>query len=130
MERQNIREMSDRELRIYKRRLKKQRELRRRRVLCFFVGAFALITVFSYHSFKANAVSKDAELHFKYYTCVTVLYGETVWEIADDYIDYDQYKDKDAYLAEVKSINHLDDEFHLVAGQNLILPYYSQEYIN
>ena len=51
--------------------------------------------------------------------------GESVKELTEAF-----HEAVDDYLAEVKSINHLDDEFHLVAGQNLILPYYSQEYIN
>ena len=129
MDKKKISEMTDRELRCFKRRLKKQRILRRRFAVCLFLAAFVFISLFTYQSFKASAKSKDAETNYKYYTCITVAYGDTAWEIADSYIDYNEYKNKDAYLSELRSINHLDADFHLEAGQKLIVPYYSNEYV-
>lgn len=83
-----------------------------------------LICTLSYRSIRTSASSG-----FKYYTSVTVESGMTLWGLADEYIDYNYYKDRDSYIAEVKSINHLDDNGSLIAGQMLVLPYYSNEYI-
>ena len=96
------------------------------------VLAALLATVFmicicavSYRSIMTNASSG-----FKYYTSVTVESGETLWEIADEYIDYNYYKNKNSYITEVKSINHLDDNCSLMEGQVIVLPYYSSHYKN
>lgn len=124
----NINDMSDRELRSYRRVLRLRRERRRK---CMTLG-LTLIAVFcmvmictvSYGSIKSQANSG-----FKYYTGVTVESGETLWSLADKYIDYDYYKDMNSYIAEVQSINHLDDDEAIQAGQMLVVPYYSAEYV-
>ena len=52
-----------------------------------------------------------------------------MWDLSDDYIDYDEYKDKKEYIAEVQSINHLTEEDSIRAGQTLIVPYYSYDFV-
>ena len=125
----NIYEMTDRELRVYKRRLHRQRAIRRRFMMVLATICLIMVCTVSYHSIKSSASTGDEEVHFKYYTNVTVAYGDTVWTLADNYIDYSLYEDKETYLAEVKSINHLDDEMNIRAGQCLILPYYSSKFV-
>lgn len=108
------------------------RRLRReRRQKCLTVGlvlaviaCMILICAVSYRSIRAQA-----NTGFKYYAGITVESGETLWGIADRYIDYEHYADKDAYIAEVENINHLDAGETLLAGQFLIMPYYAVEYI-
>lgn len=124
----NLQEMSDRELRHYGRVLRLRRERRRKIVTAFFT-VFAticmiMVCVISYSTIRSNASSG-----FKYYTQVTVEAGENLWDIAEEYIDYDYYKDKNSYISEVRSINHLDTDGNIVAGQSLILPYYSAEFV-
>lgn len=125
----NLYEMTDRELRLYKRRLRRQRELRRKCMLLLMTFGLIMICAVSYHSIKSNASTGDEEMNFKYYTNITVAYGDTLWKIADDYIDYDQYKDKATYIAEVRNINHLDEDEVIKAGQYLVVPYYSHEFV-
>ncbi len=127
--RKSVYYMTDSELRAYKRRLGRQRAFRNR--LFILLMTICLIAVFagSYYSIKSSAHSSKDDLLFKYYTNVTVQQGETLWNIADEYIDYTQYKDKSSYIAEVKSINHLNDDAEIKAGQSLVLPYYSSEFI-
>ncbi len=125
----NIYEMTDRELRTYKRRLHRQRAIRRRCMMVLMTICLIMVCAVSYHSIKTNAHSGEEEMYFKYYTNVTVSYGDTVWSISDEYIDYTQYQDKEAYIAEVRNINHLDEALSIKAGQNLILPYYSNEFV-
>ena len=122
----SIYEMSDRELKVYRRKLK----LRRARRHKLFVSAITLaaticiilVCALSHSSFKANAGNG-----FKYYTSITVETEETLWDIADEYADYEHYEDKDSYIAEVRSINHLEDNC-IFAGQLLIIPYYAEEF--
>lgn len=127
-EQKNIREMSDRELRSYKRalRLRKERRCKALRISIIAIATLCIIVIFSasYGAIKSNANSK-----FKYYTSITVEAGENLWDIADEYIDYDIYENKNKYIAEVQSINHLDESGTIVAGQMLIVPYYSAEFV-
>lgn len=127
-EQNSIYEMNDRELRSYKRILRLRRE-RRQKTIRFCVTVIAtfcmiLVLAASYGTIKSNANSG-----FKYYTKVTVKAGESLWDIADEYIDYDVYESKNSYIAEVKRMNHLEDSDDIMAGQTLIVPYYSTEYV-
>lgn len=120
--------MSDRELRSYKRMLRLRRE-RRRRCMTALGIVLATLCVVCFCSMSYGALKSKASSGFKYYTSVTVAAGETLWELADSYVDYDYYKNKNSYIAEVQQINHLDEQGSITAGQVLILPYYSAEYI-
>ncbi len=125
----DIYEMTDRELRVYRKKLVRQIGLRRRCMLIFMTVCLIMICAVSYHSIKTNANVEVSGINFKYYTNITVEYGDTLWDIADEYIDYSEYSDKEAYIAEVKSINHLDANGGIKAGQYLIVPYYSSEFV-
>jgi nucleoid-associated protein YgaU len=123
-----VTEMNDREYRIYKRNLRRQQEIRRRTAVLAATFFLVLLTAVSYSSIKSNAGNGN-DMKFKYYTAITVQSGDTLWSIADDYIDYSEYKNKEAYIAEVKSINRLDDTADIRSGQKLTVPYYSSEFV-
>ncbi len=125
----NIQNMTDRELRAYRRQLRRQRVLRRRCMTYVLTICLLIICTVSYHSIQSNASTGNEELKFKYYTSVTVRSGDTLWDIADEYIDYNEYKNKNAYIAEVQSINHLEKQDMIKSGQVLIVPYYSAEFV-
>ena len=125
----SIREMTDRELRIYKRRVKRKQAFRRKCMMVLMTFCLIVVCAVSYHSINSSANTGD-EISFKYYTNITVSHGETLWEIADNYMDYDHYESKTDYIAEVRSINHLDENANIKVGQYLVLPYYSNEFIN
>lgn len=125
----NIYEMTDRELRIYKKRLRHQIVLRRRIMMFFMTCCFIIVGTISYTSITSSANTGNTEMSFKYYTNITVEHGETLWEIADRYIDYDQYQNKEEYIDEVRNINHLDAEASIKAGQYLVVPYYSCKFV-
>lgn len=122
-----LRESDERNLRRYRRILRLRRE-RRRKCLLTATAALAafcmiLICVASYGSINTSA--SDG---FKYYTDVTVKAGESLWDISSVYMD-DHYDSRESYIEEVCSINHLDEDGSVQAGQLLIVPYYSSEYI-
>jgi len=123
-----VTEMNDREYHIYKRNLRRRRELRKRSAMFIMTCCLIIICAVSYHSIKSSATSGD-DMNFKYYTSITVQDGETLWSIADDYIDYSQYKNKNSYISEVMSINRIADESDIISGQKLTVPYYSDKFI-
>lgn len=102
-------------------------EKKQRIVLGSIFAVFILVIICSilFGSIKAQAAS--SEVSYKYYTSVQVQNGDTLWNIAKDYIT-DDYDDMNAYLAEICSINHISDD-NIHAGQYLTIPYYSEEYL-
>lgn len=120
--------MTDREYCRYQHRMVRQQELHRKCVMIFMTFCLIVICTVSYHSLQTSANTGEDKISFKYYTNVSVKYGETVWDIADEYIDYNKYEDKNEYIAEVQNINHLDEECTVKAGQYLVVPYYSEEF--
>ncbi|MCM1189033.1 MAG: LysM peptidoglycan-binding domain-containing protein [bacterium] len=127
-EQKRLYEMNDRELRSYKRALKARRQ-RRRKIAAVSLITFATLCFIVIFAVSHNAISSKAGSGFKYYTRITVAAGDTLWDIADDYMDENAYRNRDSYIAEVRSINHLDEDEPIIAGQTLIVPYYLQEYI-
>jgi len=124
----NTRQITDREWRR-DRRVQRLRRERRQKYLTIGAALAVIFCIILICAVSYSSIRAQANTGFKYYTSVTVEYGETLWSIADRYIDYNHYKDKNAYIAEVENMNHLDDGETLLAGQLLIVPYYSSEYI-
>lgn len=122
-----LREMDDRELRICRRSLRHRRERRRRlkAAALLLMAALCLAVLFAA---SYSVISTKAGNGFKYYTQITVEPGDTLWDIAGVYMDGNAYRDRSSYIAEVRSINHLDEEETIQAGRRLIVPYYSAEY--
>ena len=123
-----LREMNDRELRSYRRALRLRRE-RRRKAAVLAISGFAAFCIIMVFSLSYGALRSNASSGFKYYTSITVEAGENLWDIADEYIDYYVYRDKNSYISEVRSINHLDENGTIAAGQILVVPYYSTEFV-
>lgn len=128
-EQKSVYRMTDRELRAYKRMQRRRKQLQRRIFAMIATVCMIAFCAVSYHGIRSLASNGTDELKFKYYTQVTVSYGETLWELADSYMDDEEYKDKNAYIAEVRSINHLSEEDSIRSGQTLIVPYYSYEFV-
>lgn len=128
-EQKRIYEMTDRELRAYKRRMRRQREQRKRIASISAAVCLILLCVFSFDSLTTSAKNNTEEISLKYYTGIIVKSGDNLWDIADAYIDYEQYKDKNTYIDEVCSINHLEDASDIRAGQRIVVPYYSSEFV-
>lgn len=108
-------------------RARKIREHRMHVALSFMVAVISFVAVFFICSASGKAESKEQK--YKYYTSISVAYGDTLWSIAGDYMDAEFY-DRLTYVQEVKSINHIHDENEIVAGKMLIIPYYSSKYVS
>lgn len=124
----SVDEINEREQKRYARVQRLRRERRRKCLMgmAAMIAAFCLILICS---FSYNTIRSNANDGYKYYTSVTVGVGESLWEISGNYMDDTHYDSKKDYITEVCSINHLQDADDITAGQILIVPYYSSEYI-
>lgn len=78
-----------------------------------------------------GASSRAKEQTYKYYTTVTVGYGEDITDIVYQYCDSSEYSTPDAYIREICEINGLS--YHkgtvpeLSAGTQIVIPYFDTE---
>lgn len=63
--------------------------------------------------------------NYKYYTSVEIKNGDTLWDIASEYVT-EEYDSLQEYVTEVKSLNRMQGD-SIRSGQFLIVPYYSSE---
>lgn len=61
----------------------------------------------------------------KYYTSIEIEAEDTLWSIADTYMN-EEYVDRSDYIAEIKKLNQIDEN-QIHSGQHLLIPYYSKE---
>lgn len=106
-----------------------ERFMKNRHVLPVLISVFIAACMILIFSFSYGSIRTNADSGFKYYTSVTVENGETLWEIAEEFFDHNYYENKNSYITEVRHINHLDEDCSIDAGQIIILPYYSSQYI-
>ncbi len=124
-------DMTDRELRIYKKAIQKRRELRLRfckLLLAVVIGFAGLMIAQSASDDKAYAADNSMVHSYKYYTQIIVEKGDTLWNIAEEYIDFAHYDSVKDYVKEVCTINHCEAD-NIISGQSLIIPYYSNEFV-
>ena len=101
----------------------------RRRCAAVLVFTFCLTVTLAvvFGSFLSRAKAKEPKTaYYKYYTSVEIQPGDTLWTLADCYLE--NYESKELYINEVIELNSLAGNGRIISGQNLILPYYSQEY--
>ncbi len=118
----------DREQRNYYRKLRRQREIRRKFILAAIAVVPVLIFTLSYHALISHANTGMEDVSYKYFTSIQIKAGDTLWSLADRYADELHYASQDQYIAEVMEINHMKDE-NIYAGNYLIVPYYSAEFV-
>lgn len=63
---------------------------------------------------------------YRYYENIEIQSGDTLWEIAEDYMDTAYYTSLTEYMNEIMTVNGMVSD-RLVSGQKLIIPYYSEE---
>ena len=89
-------------------------------ILMFIVvisGAVVIGTVIS----NANEAQDNS---FKYFKSIEVDAGDTLWSIADEYMD-SHYDSKNEYIKEVMKINSLTSD-QIAVGQFIVVPYYGE----
>ena len=69
---------------------------------------------------------KNIASYNKYYVSIRVESGDTLWSIADEYIDGFNLSKND-YITEICQINQIsENDIH--AGDYIVVPYYSQDF--
>ena len=99
---------------------------RQKSILALVVLALVVFGILLGTGMNALASSdKDIASYNKYYVSIRVESGDTLWTIADEYIDGFNIE-KDDYIKEVCEINIISkDDIH--AGDYIVVPYYSQD---
>lgn len=128
VEKHELHTMDERELRRYKRILKLRRQRRKKMYTAIVTLLLTFALVFSF-AVSQGAIKSNANSGFKYFTQYYVEPGDTLWDIAEEFIDYEYYKTTKLYLEEVCAMNHIDMDQAIYSGQMLFLPYYDEEYI-
>lgn len=108
-------------------RVLRQQKARRKMVFTFFL---TLVVIFGIGTFFGTLLTRAKEPKggpsYKYYTNVEIQSGDTLWSLADTYMDTEHYESRTDYMNEVMNINHMVTDC-LVAGEKLIVPYYSPD---
>lgn len=120
--------MNDRDLRNYRRKRRRQREIRRIFILTGMAIVLVLGFALSYCALLSHANTEIDNISYKYFTSVQIEPGDTLWSLADRYADREHYASQEQYIAEVMNTNHLTGE-DICVGSYLILPYYSAEFV-
>lgn len=98
-----------------------------RRIFMLGLMVLTVIVIGSVLLGTIRTQAAPAEPSYKYYTSIQIQKGDTLWNIADEYIT-DDYASMDEYMEEICAINHiLPGDIH--SGQYLTIPYYSAEYL-
>ncbi|MCM1183771.1 MAG: LysM peptidoglycan-binding domain-containing protein [Roseburia sp.] len=109
---------------------RRQRQLEVRRNILFLTLTMVLIILVSVFviSFSSEASDRDRSVSHKYYTSIRIEQGDTLWSIANEYMDSEHYRNASEYVNEIKAMNSLTSD-RIIAGNYLIVPYYSTEYV-
>ena len=96
----------------------------RRTVITAVVLAVMFIAFLS-ASVIVRAQNSNRSLNEKiYYTNITVEKGDTLWNIAEEYMDYGHYDNIYEYMEHLTKLNHMTSD-DLYAGEHLIVTYYA-----
>lgn len=100
-----------------------------RKKTVIFIIVLVVIAIFVGVSHKkTNAAVELPDGLYKLYGSMTPKYGETVWSLydraCDIHPDTADYYTRQAWMKEVRSINSLDWEYSIHAGDRLVYPYY------
>ena len=107
---------------------KRRRErLIRRRAITFgiMVSVIIFMAILLTFSFSSDASNMNSE-EYRYYTSVSVGVGESVWTLAEKYMDDLHYRNTKEFVSDIARINRISPDTKLKAGSNLIIPYYSE----
>ncbi len=97
----------------------------RKNFMLFLMTICLIITCsFSLNSFRSNAKTDSSKTTYKYYKSITVANHDTLWSIAEEYMDEEHYDSINDYIREVISVNSLKND-EISYGEHLIIPYYA-----
>ena len=116
------------ERRIKNNRIRRQKEMRKNFLLVVMTVCLVITFSISMNGFLSNAKDDSIETSYKYYKSITIENGDTLWSIAEEYMDAEHYDSVNDYIKEAKQMNTLAND-NITYGQCLIVPYYSNEFV-
>lgn len=114
------------EKRIYQNRLRRQKEMRKNFLLFMMTVCLIVTCSISVSTFRSSAKDDSDQASYKYYKSITVSSKDTLWSIAEEYMDQEHYESVNDYINEVIRVNTLPDDT-ICYGQHLIVPYYDKQ---
>lgn len=101
-------------------------QLRRRKALLLFgiIVTIILCSVFSVRTFAGTKGSREGECGMKQYKSVVIYCGDTVESIAKANYSF-PFASCEQLEDEIRSINHIGKNESLIAGNYLVIPYYT-----
>ena len=108
--------------------LMKREAVVRRQRNCLAVAIIIVVALGILLGTSMNALAsseKDIASYNKYYVSIRIESGDTLWTIADEYVDGFNLSKAD-YIAEVCQINGISEN-NIHAGDQIVVPYYSQD---
>ena len=110
---------------------KRERARRTRQIIervLLTICIIALLAIGSNALFsKATTTEEANEIYYTYYTELEIMEGDSLWEIAGEYMENGPYESRNDYINEVIEINQLSST-NIIKGQYLVIPYYDAEY--
>lgn len=104
-----------------------EQKTKRKKILLFFLTLLIMFGVgVGFGTLLAKAEEPKLDPMHKYYTSIKVEPGDTLWDLAELYMDEEHYDTRMDYIYEVININHMMTD-RLTAGKKIVVPYYSME---
>ena len=116
------------ERRIKNNKIRRQKEIRKNFLMLVMTVCLVITFSISMNGFLSNAKDDSIETSYKYYKSITIENGDTLWSIAEEYMDAEHYDSVNDYIEEVRQMNTLVND-NITYGQSLIVPYYSNEFV-
>lgn len=113
------------ERRIRNNRIRRRREMRKNFLLFVMTLCLIVTTSIAVSSFRSDAKNDESGESYKYYKSIVVSDSDTLWSIAETYMDAEHYESIYEYIREVMQINSLTNDA-IYADAHLIVPYYAQ----
>ena len=115
------------ENRIRNNKIRRIQELHRKLGLFLMTVCLVMTISIGLSGFLSNAKDNSGRTSYKYYTSITVSSEDTLWSIAEKYMDNEHYESVNEYIQEVKNVNHLKSDI-ITYGEHLVIPYYMDAY--
>lgn len=113
------------ERRIRNNRIRRRREMRKNFLLFVMTLCLIITTSVAVGSFRSNAKGDPAKETYRYYKSIIVSEHDTLWSIAETYMDEMHYDSIQDYIKDVMRINNLKNDA-IYADAHLIVPYYAE----
>ena len=107
-----------------RRSLKRRAQIVKRQRLCLITVSFLMILLSVFVIRSKTGIVNAENTRQKYFTHITVEAGDTMWDIAAQYMT-EEYDSVNAYIHEVEHMNHISGD-DIMEGSSIMIPYYAE----